>query len=375
MGLACAMTALLMVPNPQKIRAALLAQRTPSLLPFERALLDEEELLLDEAEEALVAEDSHSSGQTVAENVVRGSEPQAVASIVTEISPTPASGMATAPETSVAIVKDQTFDRDLQARTEVALELPQTAADQAPDLSVPAMSPVAQSPVAQGLGTQSNPVLIASSDPNLSLQLSPPVIPTHELGSVGLNSGAAVEPLQQPTLSAAEFPVASVPAHRGVGPVPILAPADTQPISSNPFSSYVSESQDIVVPDPFQQNLRVAANPSLGAPSPSVTGSEVGMGDDVILEVLPGSQAGRFNFRFRNAPLQDALQLIGDQYNMTVVVHSDVEGTYTGELKNIDPQIAVSIILKVNRLSLGNRGNVILVRPMESEATRFQQNR
>ncbi len=105
------------------------------------------------------------------------------------------------------------------------------------------------------------------------------------------------------------------------------------------------------------------------------------LGDDLLLvswpEVRERKAARRQNRRaelpgtvsmnFKSADLVDILRLLAIQHHLNIITGPDVEGEVSVSLKDVELWSALDAILKVNGFDWFQQGNIVVVKPQESE--------
>lgn len=358
MSLACLMTAVLVFPNPNKIRAALRAQRTaPPLLPFERNLLARAELELEEEEEEYEEE---------------------VAPQVAESEPTPApapQSSASQPEQMIAAAPVMTQEPAPEPKPTPA---PVVAAPAAPTVSEPVASvpaPAAQNapvPVKVALANTTAPLgLTAPSQPQMaeSQPAQPAVVPEAPTTVLPFPAPQVDTPLLAgPIASTQSAPVAlpepwtlPVTEKRVDAPIQIMVPdpmlqaTPTLPVAEPKWASV--QARSAIEPNPFEPTpFRRGQSQMTVEPSVAVT-TKPQLTSEVVQSGLPG----KFTFRFNNAPLHEVLRMIGEQSGSQIVVDSSITGHFSGELTDIEPALALGMVVKANRFTVNRRGNFLLI--------------
>ena len=79
--------------------------------------------------------------------------------------------------------------------------------------------------------------------------------------------------------------------------------------------------------------------------------------------VQPGETSQRWTFEFQQTPLPEVFQLLGDQLGWNVVWSGKIEGAFTGNFSNADPEQVFAIVLKSSGCSVDYRGNYVMVHP------------
>ena len=105
------------------------------------------------------------------------------------------------------------------------------------------------------------------------------------------------------------------------------------------------------------------------------------LGDDLLLVSWPevrerkasrrqnrrADLPGTVSMNFKNADLVNILRLLAAQHHINIITGPDVEGEVSVSLKDVDLWSALDAILKVNGFDWFQQGNIIVVKPMETE--------
>ncbi|WP_437190672.1 hypothetical protein [Planctomicrobium sp. SH527] len=344
MSLACLMTAVLVFPNPNKIRAALRAQRTaPPLLPYERSLLARAELELEEVEEEIDEEE--------------------VAPQIAEVQPKP----APAPKEVTPQPEKMVAATPVETPKPAPEPTPAPAAEPAPAVaqSVPVPVQVALANTTAPFGLMA-PVQPQAEAPQPAQPATVPEAPTTVLpfpapqadtpliaGPISSSQSAAMTLPEPWTLPIAEKRV-DAPINIMV-PDPLHQATPSQPVAEPKWASVQAPST--LEPNPFEPTP-FRRSPSQMTVEPSVA---VTTKPHLTSEVIQGGLPGKFTFRFNNAPLHEVLRMIGEQGGSQVVVDASIQGNFTGELSDIDPALALGMVVKANRFTVNRRGNFLLI--------------
>lgn len=324
LGLAFAMTVLLSVPNPHKIRMALRAQREKPLLPYERVLLA-------------------SQAQNIEEDVDETPDP---VTVLAESKPT-----ATKPieASSVAAITPATP----KVAEVPAQEAPVVAQVMTPTVATPS-NPPAEAP---GSSETRKPLQVASADPTATLGLAPAEFPKGE---------AAVPEL--PTIP----PMAISAAKPAAPPVPKELPLAAPPAENDsPLS--------IPVPDPIQRTSRSMPSETAGAVASLPTEKANPTPDtDRLREfytsngafVHPGELPQTWSFQFEETPLPVVLKLLGKQSGSSIIVDPQVEGNFSGQFTNADPAQVLGMVVKAHRFTVHRRGAYLLIGVRDETSSR-----
>jgi len=72
------------------------------------------------------------------------------------------------------------------------------------------------------------------------------------------------------------------------------------------------------------------------------------------------------SLRLREAPVLDILRLLAEMADLNLVVHPDVQGTLTLELRHVPLHQALEMVLRIAGLGKEMRGNVLYVAPVSA---------
>lgn len=319
LGLAFAMTVLLIVPNPNKIRNALRAQREKPLLPHERMLL------------AANAEKGKTQEVESAEDEVRPTR-RSIRSERLMASSEPIAKPAAAPveEPSVALFAEPSESKPEPVVSESKMVAEQTAPVQ-PDVNIV---------------ENKKPVQVASADPSAPLGLMAPAFPAAE----------------EPASAASTIPPSAITAAK---PAPPPVPKELPLTAVAPSGD---SSVNITVPDPIQQTSRSMASAPVTPQvfpeeKPEVT--ENNALDQYLAtngaSVRPGVFPRTWTFQFEETPLPVVLKLLGTQSGSAIIVTPDVEGTFSGQFTDADPSQVLAMIIKAHRFTVNRRGSYLLI--------------
>lgn len=339
---------MLLIPNPQKIRMALHAQRNPLVLPHSATL---------------VVNDSDSA------------DPQPVARPEEN---TPAA------EASAAVAESR---RERRIRTSVASSSSQqesktrTESSSVPSNPVADVKPSSQAP--EFPKVEPKPVQVASADPTASLGYMPapttalplttkdtaeiagdlPVLPPTKTQEPNLIASSEKNSLSIPVPEPAEDESArksasreeTTPAEMAVTQTPALAPVKVTDVTPPPFPATLSPSK--TTPEQAPKN-----EPS------SVVNALAELSDDESISIVAASAPNRFHYRFDKSPLENVFKALAKQQGYTVILTNHVEGEYTGQMLDVDPAQAFAAIVKTHNYSVSRRGNLLLLSPKTKPA-------
>ncbi len=105
------------------------------------------------------------------------------------------------------------------------------------------------------------------------------------------------------------------------------------------------------------------------------------LGDDLLLVSWPevrerkaprrqnrrADLPGTISMNFKGADLIDILRLLSRQHHINIITGPDVEGEVSVSLKDVDLWTALDAILKVNGFDWFQQGNIVVVKPQETE--------
>lgn len=122
-----------------------------------------------------------------------------------------------------------------------------------------------------------------------------------------------------------------------------LTAVDSQVASPSPETSSDSRPQD--------RSVEVEAEP---APRLANT--------DAVLRASESDVKERWNFEFKQAPVDEVLVMLGEHAGTGVIVEPGITGTFTQTFTNADPQQAFARVIKTFGLGVDLRGDYIFVR-------------
>jgi len=308
LGLALAMTLLLGIPSPQRIKLAMHSKKDAQKQPFFHVLAD-------------IFKPRKASGTLKA-------APTAIAQAA------PVAKPAAAPVEPAPV------------KSTPAPTAPVIARQEAPEMPAPAVAPVriAAANPSFPLGMPESNSTSMSSQPEapLPIQQTPRNIPVPEpmrvRESVNASTQTELVELKQELLRLQ---------------VAMLQRDLKESQKAPPMPESVAVKAPVKAEEP--QSLTVA-EPSISQASrvtPAIPG--------VI--AIPGTDPQRKTFRFNDVPLATVFKTLGEEAGWQVVVSADVSGNYSGEFVNADPAQAFAVVLRANNLTHNRRGNYFLISP------------
>ncbi len=88
------------------------------------------------------------------------------------------------------------------------------------------------------------------------------------------------------------------------------------------------------------------------------------------IEVTAGTKEKTFSFRFENANIHDVLKTLAERADWNIVIHSEVEGTFSGNFENAAPKQAFASVIKLHSFGVSFRGDHVLVRGQKDARVR-----
>lgn len=80
-----------------------------------------------------------------------------------------------------------------------------------------------------------------------------------------------------------------------------------------------------------------------------------------LIEFTPAESDGRWNIRFRQVPLETLLTTLGQRAGWNVLIDGELADRCSGEFRDIDPGQAFAVMLKLHRCTVNRRGQSLLV--------------
>jgi hypothetical protein len=309
LGLALAMTIILLVPSPQRIRSALRAHRQ---LPHQRTLLA-----------ALPRPNSVTKSSAAKANQARHIERESELDLPPVAAPSDNVSKDSVVETSVSEIPTM----ESTARSE-APEMPEP-------VPLPASVRVASADLTAPLGLTGSPTERATATTKAEL-------PNPEEASISIPVPEPVShsqadsdfPQPEPRLPP---PMPRVLAEHMTGPAPAaMATMNTfPPPFPEPSQPPPGEKKALFL----QTREHPAEKPSPAEPPP----------------------ARRYSFQFEATPIAEVLREIGSQAGWSVIVDPTVQGRYTGEFFDADPAQVFALIVKSYNCSVHRRGAFLLI--------------
>ena len=79
------------------------------------------------------------------------------------------------------------------------------------------------------------------------------------------------------------------------------------------------------------------------------------------IEVTAGTREKTFSFYFENADIHDVLETLAERAGWKIVIHSEVQGEFSGNLENVAPKQAFATVIRLHGFGVSFRGDHVLV--------------
>lgn len=328
------MTVMLLVPNPQKIRMALHAQREAAEFPYEETLVTD--LDAPEAVPVETTEISESVMETSAEPETRSSPLLSMLNRRRR----PRSSSNSSSQT------DSNSSSDAGSNTDAAAV---RVASADPTASI-GYQPFPSRPFIETNSSKQpeNPASVSPEEP-AAVQIDIPVPePEHDAPRARV---AAAVPTQQPEKSSVQDPLTPVKE-----PIPTPA-APAFPETPEKISSTRADNP------PRAAAIAPAGISAMASRQSELisTPSQAELSTDESMSITVGTQPQRWNFRFQGSELSAVFKVLGQYQGYTVVIDEELNGNFSGQFLDADPAQAFAAIVKSRGCRVSRRGNIILL--------------